>query len=250
MEKIKLAEYVKYCEQLYLDFVGIKQLPNYRISEKTLQLNLNEESNLYAVASSKYTVSTDTHDLLLYPNFPQPTEHILFHEFTHIWDAETYAKRDPERYLTNIGYTGFHAAQVELMKILNADSIHSTPSFSMDQIVDTYYGQMPVNSYIQRAYLTASKRIQEKDFSENLEDLLTVIELIFNYLGRCSICKMFAFDYQDVEDDPAISAFIGGDYRWEYLKSLMACWLDDTAILKIDNFCRNLIAPYLSQMLI
>lgn len=250
MEKKALVEYVKYCEQLYLDFMGIKQLPNYRILEKTLQLDLNGESNIYAVASSKYSVSTDTHDLLLYSNFPQPTEHILFHEFTHIWDAETYTKRDPKRSLINIGYTGFHAAQVELMKILNADSIQGTPSFSIDQIVDTYYGKMTVDSYIRRAYLTASERIRKKTFPENMEDLLTVIELIFNYLGRRSICKMFAFDYQDVEDDPAISVFIGGDYRWEYLKSLMACWLDDTAILKIDNFCRNLIAPYLSQMLI
>lgn len=250
MEKTALAEYVKYCEQLYLNFVGINQLPNYRILEKTLQLNLNGGSNLYAVASSKYSVSTDTHDLLLFSNFPHPTEHILFHEFTHIWDAETYAKRNPKRSLTNIGYTGFHAAQVELMKILNADSIQGKPSFNMDQVVDTYYGKMTVDSYVQRAYLTASERMQKQDFPESIQDLLTVIELIFNYLGRRSICKMFAFDYQDAEDDPAISAFIGGDYRWEYLKSHMVCWLDDAAILKTDEFCGNLIAPYLSQMLI
>ena len=72
--------------------------------------------------------------------------YILFHEFTHILDAETYARGDKVKYATSSGFTEYHASQIELLKMLGANSANEHISFSTKKMVKTIGIHLKANS--------------------------------------------------------------------------------------------------------
>ena len=76
------------------------------------------------------------------------SKHLIFHEFTHIYDSYRYVKGDKVRYAGLPGFTEYHASQVELMQLLNAENIDDTFAFSMDSIINTISGKKSVQQYI------------------------------------------------------------------------------------------------------
>ena len=61
-----------------------------------------------ALAQAIYNPKTDIHTLRICVNL-ELMKYVVFHEFTHILDAEMYAKRDSLRYAYLSGYTEYHA---------------------------------------------------------------------------------------------------------------------------------------------
>lgn len=77
-------------------FVQSDFLPSflpYTFESKTVSLVKADSEGFDSVAQSKYNPETQEHTLIVADNLIiEP--YILFHEFTHILDAETYARGD------------------------------------------------------------------------------------------------------------------------------------------------------------
>ena len=120
---------VKKLEEDYKDFMHIDSFPPYTFESKTVSLVKADSEGFDSVAQSKYNPETQEHTLIVADNLIiEP--YILFHEFTHILDAETYARGDKVKYATSSGFTEYHASQIELLKMLGANSANEHISFS------------------------------------------------------------------------------------------------------------------------
>lgn len=193
----KLASYKK--------FMLIEKMPEY-------QLKI-DETKVYA--SHNYNVYTDKHTLTVGPNI-RKMEYILFHEFTHIYDVMTFSAKNPNVYAANRGYTEYHAAQIELLKLLNAKNIEDKVSFSLTQSIETIFGNTTVLEYILRCRKGVIESILAENFPDSLNNLLTVVGMIFNHLGRISICRLYASDYdhfkEELEELDFAISFLGNDF--------------------------------------
>ena len=88
-----------------------------------------------------YDIPTGNHTLEIWSKLSLPqmnAAYLVFHEFTHIQDAEVYSQRDKFKHMSNKGYTEYHVAQIDFMKLLGAKSIAEPFSFSMKQSVETF----------------------------------------------------------------------------------------------------------------
>ena len=145
--------------------------------------------------------------------------------------------------MSNKGFTEYHAAQIDLLKLLGAQNIKLPISFDMDKTVNTISGAQTVRSYVDGARTLALELIQRDDFPANIETLATTLGVIFNYYGRRSICKMYAKDYEDNADMSVISAFLGenGNNTINALNSYMLGWLEPERVAFIDAFYYRMV---------
>ena len=199
-----------------------------------------------APASAFYNVSTGSHILEIWSKLSLPqmnAKYYVFHELTHILDAEVYSQKDKVKHMSNKGFTEYHAAQIDLLKLLGAQNIKLPISFDMDKTVNTISGAQTVRSYVDGARTLALELIQRDDFPANIETLATTLGVIFNYYGRRSICKMYAKDYEDNADMSVISAFLGenGNNTITALNSYMLGWLEPERVAFIDAFYYRMV---------
>lgn len=125
-ETILLKQFIKNCESDFMRFCGIDSLPSYHIISKEMTLDKSQNEGFDSVASAFYDVSTGAHRLEMWVKLYLPqmnAEYLVFHELTHILDAETFSQKDKCKNVANKGYTEFHAAQNDFMQILGAKSI-------------------------------------------------------------------------------------------------------------------------------
>jgi hypothetical protein len=78
--------------------------------------------------------------------------------------------------MANKGYTEYHASQVALMKLLGAETVDDSLSFSMEQTIETYSGSKSISQLIETPLNAVSEIIQRKDFPSDISDVSTVIE--------------------------------------------------------------------------
>ena len=128
---------------------------------------------------------------------------LVYHEFTHMIDAELYACGNSLRYAMLSGYTEYHASQVELMKLLGAKTVDEKISFSMSTIIDTVTGKKSVSQYIEEKRLHAVELFSRQDFPADLAMLKSAVGVLYNYFGLRSICVMYATDYTEKIDNAA-----------------------------------------------
>lgn len=110
----------------YKKFVGISAFPDFTIKSKEMTLEKSTTQGFDAPAAVFYDVPTGKHSLEIWSKLYLPqmnAQYLVFHEFTHIWDAEVYSLKDKVKHMSNKGYTEFHAAQVDFMRILGARNI-------------------------------------------------------------------------------------------------------------------------------
>lgn len=239
--------YVRKCEIDFLKFMNVSGLPNYTITPINIMQKEADSKGYAAPANVKYDFDTNTHHMSIWTIFPTlSADYIMFHEFTHMIDTERFCKSDRIKYISNKGYTEYHASQVALMKMLGAKTIDSSLSFTMKQTVETYSGDKSVTELISTPLNTISEIINRDDFPADIGTISTVIGLAFNYYGYRSICQMFADNYAGSEKTSELNQLLG-DSTVKLLDKLMYGWFDDSKVAVIDNLCKNLIFSMLKK---
>lgn len=152
--------------------------------------------------------------------------YIVFHEFTHILDTEMYAKQDSWKYMALSGYTEYHAAQVELMIMLGADSIQ-TQDFSFT--VDVEIGNSTVRNYLNSRHQLVVNMMNRTDFPRDIEALKTTVGVLYNYFGVRSICKMYTKDYTEEVDNTIIIQKLS-KVLFEEINSFMVGWFNEAQV--------------------
>ncbi len=187
-----------------------------------------EESDAAGFASAAqayYNTKTDEHILRICKSSEIP-RYIVFHEFTHILDTEMYAKQDSWKYMALSGYTEYHAAQVELMIMLGADSIQ-TQDFSFT--VDVEIGNSTVRNYLNSRHQLVVNMMNRTDFPRDIEALKTTVGVLYNYFGVRSICKMYAKDYTEEVDNTIIIQKLS-KVLFEEINSFMVGWFNEAQV--------------------
>ncbi|MGE7912187.1 hypothetical protein [Lysinibacillus xylanilyticus] len=99
-------------------------------------------------------------------------------------------------YFVNRGFTEYHAGQIEFLKLLEANSIEEKISFSLTKFITTVIGDTTVLEYVLSGRHGTRQLVSEIDFPYNLNSFSSGIGMIFNHLGRVSICRLYASDYE------------------------------------------------------
>lgn len=249
MINIDIKKYVQECIDEYKEFVGIKEFPVFTIKSKEMTLDKSQKQGFDAPATVFYDVSTGKHSLEIWKELYLPqmnSKYLIFHEFTHIWDAEVYSLKDKVKHMSNKGYTEYHAAQIDFLKILGANNISEPISFDMCQVVDTFGGIKTAKEFVEMPLKLATELIRRLDFPANIETLAITMGTIFNYYGRRSICKMYATNYYEDADISAIESFIG-DETVKALDAYMLGWFDKNKVSLIDELYKRMILTFISK---
>ena len=218
-------------------FCGVDSFPPYSIVSKEMTLDKSKKEGFDSVASAFYDVSTGAHRLEMWSKLYLPqmnAKYLVFHELTHILDAETYSQKDKGKNVANKGYTEYHAAQNDFMQLLGARSTDKPFTFSMQQRFETFSGGKSALEFLLQSHSHAVAMIERVDFPASIEALAVTLGLIFNYYGRRSICKMYAVDFIDNTDNSAIAKFIRPD-TVKALDMFMLGWFDDIKVTLIDS---------------
>lgn len=189
------------------------------------QLETSDAAGFASAAQAYYNTKTDEHILRICKSSEIP-RYIVFHEFTHILDTEMYAKQDSWKYMALSGYTEYHAAQVELMIMLGADSIQ-TQDFSFT--VDVEIGNSTVRNYLNSRHQLVVNMMNRTDFPRDIEALKTTVGVLYNYFGVRSICKMYAKDYTEEVDNTIIIQKLS-KVLFEEINSFMVGWFNEAQV--------------------
>lgn len=238
-----ITEYVHSCVSDYEKFVGIEGFPAFSVKSKEITLEKSLQTGYDVPAAVFYDIPTGKHFLEIWSQLYLPqmnADYLVFHEFTHIWDAETFSQKDKVKHMSNKGYTEYHAAQIEFMKLLGAKNIMEPFSFSMNQKVETFGGTKTAKDFVDMPISLATDLVNRKDFPVNIEVLSTAIGAIFNYYGRRSICKMYAADFEDNVDTSVIASFLGVDTIMG-LDAFMLDWFDARKVSLLDAFYGKMV---------
>lgn len=238
-----ITDYVRSCVDDFKHFVGIDSFPVFDVKSKEITIEKSLKQGFDSTAAVFYDIPTGRHTLEIWSKLSLPqmnAEYLVFHELTHIWDADVFSQRDKLKHMSNKGYTEYHAAQIDFMKLLGAKNIAEPFSFSMKQTVEPFGGTKTAKGFVDMPRNLAVELISRGDFPANIETLATTMGAIFNYYGRRSICKMYAIDYVANEDMSVIAGFIGED-TVKALDAFMLGWLDTTRVSLIDALYGKMI---------
>ncbi len=243
IEQLLLKTYIDKCAKKYAEFMEIDKLPSFEIITKAISLDTANKKGFGAFAAHSYNVTTGVHSLKVWSELYNPqlnAEYMLFHEFTHILDTDKYVRGDKNQNVAIRGFTEYHAAQVDFMRLLGADKITSKVSFTMNQEFNTVEGRKTAYDFVVNAHNVASSLIARGEFPADIETLSTTLGLIFNYWGRRSICRMYSTDYMDLVDSSEIEKFFGHD-AYKGLELLMNGWLSETNINLLLEFYLKMV---------
>lgn len=249
MKDNSFAQYISECEGAYKQFLGIPDFPKYELVPKELGLEKLEKCGFDSWATALYDIPTGKHRLEIWSGIHtsgQIGKYIVFHELTHILDDENIVKQDKIRYLANHGYTEYHASQIELMQMLGAENIHQHIKFSVNNVLKTIGGEKTVKEFVEMPRLLAIELISREDFPADVDTMGVTMGLIFNYYGRRSICKMYAIDYQDSEDNSTIAKLIYPE-TVAFLDGFMVGWFDDSKVATIDDLYKRMLPSLCEQ---
>lgn len=225
-------QYIKGCEEAYKKLLGLESFPEYNIKYKTITMEKSKQQGFDSFATAYYDIPSRKHLLEIWENLytlGDAGTHVVFHELTHVWDDELYVQGDKIKYLSNHGFTEYHASQIEMMKLLGADTVSQEITFSMVDAIDTVSGRKIIQEYVTAPHALATELISREDFPVDFETLKCTLGVIFNYYGRRSICKMYANDYREEVDNSAIEKLITPTVV-TFLNGYMTGWLNQASI--------------------
>lgn len=225
MTEIQIKNLIKEYEKEYIEFMEIEKLPQYKIDFFEINVEESDAAGFASAAQAYYNTKTNEHILRICKSSEIP-RYIVFHEFTHILDTEMYAKQDSWKYMALSGYTEYHAAQVELMIMLGADSIQ-TQDFSFT--VDVEIGNSTVRNYLNSRHQLVVNMMNRTDFPRDIEALKTTVGVLYNYFGVRSICKMYAKDYTEEVDNTIIIQKLS-KVLFEEINSFMVGWFNEAQV--------------------
>lgn len=215
---------VKKLEKNYLSFMGLDSFPSYALETKKVSLLKADSEGFDSIALAKFDPETKKHTLIVADNIiVEP--YIVFHELTHILDAETYAY-DKIKYVALSGFTEYHASQIELLKMLGANKVKEKISFSSSKVITTIGGRITVQQYVDMKKNLAANLFAREDFPNSLEQLKTAIGILFNYWGLRSVCYMYCTDFKEDTSSTLFTRFIPA-YVYDEMNKLMVGWLSN-----------------------
>lgn len=231
-----LNSFISKCVRQYTNFMGIDKMPSFDIVPISISLDEAKNKGYGSFASHYYDINTGAHRLEVWKdfhNFQVDADYLLFHEFTHIVDTEIYSDRDKKKNVAIKGYTEYHAAQIDFLRILGSKSVKDITSFSLEQEVETLSRRESALEYVLEAHNTAAILLARPGFPADIETLATTIGLLFNYLGRLSICKMYAVDYRTYIDkfsDTTLEQLFFGKDVYQVIDVFLRGWLSEPHI--------------------
>ena len=197
--------------------------------------------------SAKYNLKTNEHILRICID-SKISKSIIFHEFTHILDADMYAKNDPHKYVKVTGYTEYHASQVELMVMLGANKIQPDDfSFTLGTEIKLFETGKTVENYLNSRHQLVIDMMSRTDFPRDIEALKTTIGVLYNYFGLRSICQMYAEDYHEKVDNTVIIKKIPSEL-FEEINSSMVGWFNQSQVEASFITYKRIIEPMLQKM--
>lgn len=212
-----------------------------------ITLDKSKKTGFDSWATAHYDIAADKHLLEIWQDiYVLPSEYVLFHEFTHMLDAYTYARGNKVKYVQNHGYTEFHASQIETLLLLGAQNVSDEISFTMNTEIETISKKMTIEEFVDAPYKIACDMIARDDFPANIEALKVTFGLIFNYYGRRSICKKYAIDFDDNVDTSLIGSLIFDD-TVKALNVFLTDFLSDDKINVLDELYGRMIMSLISK---
>lgn len=235
-DKLLFSTYVENCIESFMTFISISSLPEIQMIPMTLSPSDAHAKGFGSLATHYYDVSTGHHTLKIWEDIYKPQLHadyLVFHELTHVVDTEKYAQRDKMKNVAIKGYTEYHAAQIDFLKVLGAETASEGRVFSLSQRIVTIIKEQTALSFVLAAHEAVLALLTRSDFPRDLEALVTALGMIFNYIGRKSICKMYASDYCEftclLNDTIIESNFLGQDV-YNALDTMLTGWLSESLI--------------------
>lgn len=241
---IDANSFVHECVDEYKKFVGIDTFPDFQIVTKEITKEKSQTHGFDSWASTYYNTATGEHTMEIWSNIWLPelnAKYLVFHELTHIWDAEVYSQRDKKKHMANKGFTEYHAAQIDLSKVLGANNISQPFSFKINQPLQLIEGEKTVADFVNAPKKLAEELIMRPDFPSSIETLVTTLGSFFNYMGRRSICMMYCKDYNDDADFSVIETVLGKE-AIQFFNMIMTKWLNPLAVSLVDTLNYNIYA--------
>lgn len=229
MTEKQIKNLIKKYEKEYIDFMGIERFPRYRIELFKIDVAKSDAAGFGSMAQAKYNFKTNEHILRICID-SKISKSIVFHEFTHILDADMYTVKNQWRYMGLSGYTEYHASQVELLIMLGADKIQPHEfSFTLTTEIKLFETGETVENYLNSRHQLVLDMMNRKDFPRDFEALKTTIGVLYNYFGLRSICKMYAEDYYEKVDNTAIVKKISSELFEEINRSMVG-WFNQAQV--------------------
>ena len=238
-------EKIKIFENEFKQFMGIKDFPAYQLTTKEVSLAIADSCGFDSAASTFYSPKTNIHTLQISTNLIL-SKYLVFHEFTHILDADMYANGDSTKYAGLSGYTEYHASQIELMQLLGTETATDEISFEMNTIISTFSGDKSVAQYIREKQEHAIQLFSRADFPADINTLKSAFGVLYNYWGLRSICEMYASDYVEEVQNDAFLQFIP-TINFCLMNIMMHGWLDKQNIEKSIPLYINTLFPLIEK---
>ena len=241
MDNNALIEQIKEYEDEYKTFMRIKEFPSYFIQTKEATAETADARGFEVLACADYIAENKQHILTVSNNI-HLDKFLMFHEFTHMLDAETYVKSNKVIYFGITGFTEYHASQVALMQLLGANNINDSIQFSMNDTINVFSGIKSVKQYIDEKQQHAIELFSRKDFAKDIKSLSTSVGVLFNYFGIRSICEMYSNDYIENIDNQSFLKHISTQHFVE-MNNLMHGWLSNQDISQCMIAYTNVVVP-------
>lgn len=185
----------------YHKFAELKnRLPNFEL--KTIELNNGILAN-HRMIDGKHILSIDT-NLYKLGDTALP---YLFHEFTHLFDYETYFKCDKNQEMLLKFFTEYSATQIEFMKILGFNTISDKINLTPNTILQSFNKIYTVEDYLLNERTGYINRIKSVIIERNMQELFDAFPYMMYYIGKISIIikntgdikewNPLLFDYSD-----------------------------------------------------
>lgn len=248
MNCAEVIPFVEECKNEFLKFMEIESLASFSIQVVDPPNVTDDKPHFLVPAYTKSNPITGCHRLFVVPQYLETSEKALvFHELTHILDAQMYSGRNLTKHIKNMGFSEYHGKQVELLKRLGADSYYQPFLFSMSQEIECYGNKISVDSFLKTAYQKAVDFIEQDKFPEDAYTLKDGLGLIFNYLGCRSVCIMqSATGFKDDIDESFLAEFVG-KRLWDTLKRRLNKRLDTTEISDLDSWFGGLLHRLMAE---
>ena len=202
LEKMLLQKHVNAKEREYEAFMGGAVLPMMSLKP----LSIGELLRNPAWATVMYDPRTDRYELQIFdhihdPNVVTSSDYLLFHEFTHALDISLYGAGDVNKYNALRGYLEYHAAQVEMMRLVGASKITDPVEFSMNDTITDIEGEKSVLEYVEHGIEVVTSAMAQPGFKADMAQVFRAVGALYNHLGRLSICQLASPGFDQYAND-------------------------------------------------
>ena len=234
VEKMLLQKHVTAKEREYEAFMGDAVLPPMTLRP----LSIDELMRNPAWATVMYDPRANRYELQVFDhihdsNVVISSDYLLFHEFTHALDISLYGARDVNRYNALRGYLEYHAAQIEMMKLVGASKITDSVEFSMHDTITGIEGTKSVLKYVEHGIEVVTSAMAKPGFKTDIAQVFHAVGALYNHLGRLSICQMASPDFDQFAKDlmakcPGVELF--GQDTWSLIINVFSGTMTKPAI--------------------